>query len=158
LEGNSRSYLAEILLRMGETEAAEAQVRRAVELLDATKPGQLLARATLANVLLAEGRPAEALAEAREARALVATMSMIDEGRALANLVYAEALQASGEDALARAAIAEARDKILAMAARIVDPDRRRGFIEDVPENMRTMDLARRWLGEHAGPDAAPAG
>jgi len=70
----------------------------------------------------------------------------------LSRLGYAEALDATGDHAAACAAITEARDRLLAQAARIDDPSRRKTFLENVPENARTLSLARQWLGEPAGP------
>jgi eukaryotic-like serine/threonine-protein kinase len=69
-------------------------------------------------------------------------------------LIHAECLHAAGDQDGARAAIATARERILANAAKIGDADYRRSFLENVPENARTLELARQWLGE-GGQDAA---
>jgi len=47
-----------------------------------------------------------------------------------------------------RAALARARQWIFAVAHKIDDPAHRRSYLENVPENRRTLELARRWLGE----------
>jgi gamma-glutamyltranspeptidase/glutathione hydrolase len=47
-------------------------------------------------------------------------------------------------------AIADARARLLTTAGRIGDPAYRRSFLEDVPENARTLALAHAWLGEPA--------
>jgi tetratricopeptide (TPR) repeat protein len=146
MEGNSRDYLARLLRRAGDLEAAEAEARRAVELLEVVKPVQSPARATLADVLLARGRPAEALAEAREAMALLVSLGKVEEGEALVRLAHAEALEAAGDHTAARAAIADARDRLLEAAACIDDAARRTTFFDSVPENARTLALARVWL------------
>jgi hypothetical protein len=39
----------------------------------------------------------------------------------------------------------------LKQAATIADVDYRRSFLENVPENARTIELARRWIGESSG-------
>jgi ATP/maltotriose-dependent transcriptional regulator MalT len=147
-EGSSRGYLARILLLAGEHEEAEAEARRAVELLQPAKANQVLARSILALVLLARRRPAEALAEAREAMELLALLGKVEEGEALARLMVAEALSATGDAEAARAAIADARDRLVATAARIDDPRLRDSFLHNVSENARTLELARAWLGE----------
>jgi ATP/maltotriose-dependent transcriptional regulator MalT len=139
-------YLAWILRRAGDLDAAEAEARHAVELLEAVKPMQIVARGTLADVLLARGRPAEALAEARRAMALLASLDKVEEGEALLRLAHAEALEATGDHAAARAAIADARDRLLEAAERIDDAARRTTFLANVPENARTLALARAWL------------
>ena len=69
----------------------------------------------------------------------------IDEGEARIRLIYAEALHATGELEEARVAIATARDRLLARAAKIGDEAWRRSFLECVPENSRTLELARAW-------------
>ncbi|MDC0681569.1 hypothetical protein [Sorangium atrum] len=100
--------------------------------------------------LHARGRPSEALAEAREAMALLASLGRVEEGEELARLVYARALEAIGDQPSARAAIADARDHLLATAARIDDLRRRDGFLQNVSENAQTLELAREWLGAAA--------
>ncbi|WP_437629466.1 protein kinase domain-containing protein [Sorangium sp. So ce854] len=146
IEGVSRAYLAWLLRSAGELDAAEVEARRAVALLAAARPFQVVARTTLAEVLLARGQPPEALAEAREAMALLASLGRVVEGEELARLVYARALEASGDRPAARAAIADACDHLLATAARIDDPRRRDGFLQDVPENAETLKRAQEWL------------
>jgi hypothetical protein len=69
---------------------------------------------------------------------------------ALVRLVHAEALHASGAQDAARRAIGDAAARLGAMAGRISDPDYRRSFLEDVPENARTLTLARAWLPQEA--------
>ncbi|MDC0681565.1 hypothetical protein [Sorangium atrum] len=150
IEGVSRAYLAWLLRSAGELERAEEEARRAVALLEAAKPFQVVARATWAEVMLARGRPSEALAEAREAMALLASLGKVEEGEELARLVYARALEAIGDHSAARAAIADARDHLLATAARIDDLRRRDGFLQNVSENAQTLELAREWLGAAA--------
>jgi tetratricopeptide (TPR) repeat protein len=147
-EGISRCDLAQILCISSELEEAEAEARRAVELLEPAKAYQIGALAILAAVLLAQGRSPEALAVARKASAMLASLNTIEEGDVLTRLVHAEALRATGNHEAARAAIAEARDRLLAAAARIDDPQWRQSFLQNVPENARTLELAHAWLGE----------
>jgi len=47
-----------------------------------------------------------------------------------------------------QAAITVARDKLLKNADKIGDPAYRKSFLENVPENARTLALARAWVGE----------
>jgi hypothetical protein len=60
-------------------------------------------------------------------------------------------LHATGADDEARAAILRAREKLVARADKIKDPSLREAFLEDEPDNRRTMDLARAWLNAPAG-------
>jgi hypothetical protein len=71
---------------------------------------------------------------------------------AFVRLAHAEALHATGAHDAARHAIAEARDRLLRIADRIAGPAYRKSFLENVPENARTLALARAWLA-----DAAPS-
>ncbi|WP_437716904.1 protein kinase [Sorangium sp. So ce448] len=150
-EGWSRTYLAGILRSAGRLDEAEGEARRAVALLETAQQAQVAARATLASVLLARGRSAEALAESHAAMALLATVTKVEEGEALARLVHAEALYAAGERGAARAAIADARDRLLAVAVQIADPRTRDGFLHNVEENARTLELSEAWLDDGSG-------
>jgi hypothetical protein len=69
---------------------------------------------------------------------------------AFVRLARAEALHASGALDAARHAIADARARLFAIADRIGDPAYRHSFLHNVPENARTLALARSWLGEPA--------
>ena len=64
---------------------------------------------------------------------------------AYARLVHVEALEATGDHASAATALATARDRLLLQAAKIGDLALRRRFLEDLPENARTLALARQW-------------
>jgi hypothetical protein len=69
---------------------------------------------------------------------------------AFVRLAHAEALHATGAHDAARRAIADARGRLLAIADRIGDPAHKHSFLHNVPENARTLTLARSWLGEPA--------
>ncbi|MFT3776539.1 MAG: protein kinase [Minicystis sp.] len=146
-EGTARTYLAVILKQRGDLAAAEAEARRAVEVLVVARPLLPAALATLAAVLLAGGRAAEAIAPAREAHALLEEIGPIEEGEPRVWLTYVEALEAIGEQDAARAAVASARDRILDQASKLRDPAVRESFLANVPEAARILDLAARRLG-----------
>jgi tetratricopeptide (TPR) repeat protein len=151
LEGSSRAYLAAIIRLEGDLDAAEAEARRAVNVLAET-PAQLPhALATLADILLEQGNVTEALENAGRAIELLQSLGQVEEGEALARLVYAEALGASGERAEARAAIGQARDRLLARAGKIADLASRASFLERVHEHARTLTVARAWIDEATG-------
>ena len=77
----------------------------------------------------------------------MSSFGYIEEGGELARLVYAEALYATGDPA-AHTVIRDARARILTIASRIADPPRREGYLENIPENARTLRLAREWLDQ----------
>jgi tetratricopeptide (TPR) repeat protein len=150
-EWRGRWVLAEVLRRQGDLDEAERELAAALAMaapLD--RPGIL---GTLAAVRLAQGRVIEAREAAEEAVARCTAMGGgcgMFRGPAI-RLARAELLHATGELDAARAAIAEARARLLAVADKIIDPDRRAGFLEGVPENARTLALARVWIDE-SGP------
>jgi tetratricopeptide (TPR) repeat protein len=148
LEGFGRSMLAEIYLRQGDLVAAEREAVIARGQL-ATMPNMRTPLImSLALIRLMQGRVAEALADAEEAMAGYKALRMFVCRGSFARLVYAEVLKAAGHHERALAAIAEARASLLVNAAKIGDPELRRSFLEDIPENARTFELARQWLGE----------
>ena len=61
-------------------------------------------------------------------------------------LAHAEALHATGAHDAARRAIADARARLYTIADKIADPTYKTSFLEDVPENARTLALASAWL------------
>ncbi|HSK00218.1 MAG TPA: hypothetical protein VK932_03215, partial [Kofleriaceae bacterium] len=147
-EGRGRWVLAEVLRRTGDLEGAERELPVALAtVVSLERPGVL---GTLAALRLAQGRAEDALAAAREGVDGCTTMG----GGcglfrcAFVRLTHAEALHATGAHDAAHRAIGAARAILLATAGRIADPAYRRSFLEDVPENARTLALARAWLGE----------
>lgn len=148
-EGRGLWVLAEALRREGDLGRAEASAREALERLSVLPLEQVAATATLAAVHLDAGRAGEALSASRVAMARYRALGACGffRGQKL-RLVHAESLAAAGEEEPARAAIREARDHLLKQAGAIVDIDYRRSFLENVPENARTIELSRRWLGE----------
>ncbi|HWO26591.1 MAG TPA: protein kinase, partial [Kofleriaceae bacterium] len=148
-ESRGHWALAEVSRRMGDFDGAERELQLALGTVVALEqPGVL---GTLAMLRLAQGRAAEALAAAEDAVARCAALGGCGMFRgAFVRLAHAEALDASGAHEAARGAIAAARDRLFAIAGRIADPAYRRSFLEAVPENARTLELARAWLGEAA--------
>ncbi|HWU88330.1 MAG TPA: hypothetical protein VN253_13685 [Kofleriaceae bacterium] len=151
-EGRGRWGLAEVLRRSGDLDAADREVQVALAMAAPLERTGVLG--TLAALRLAQGRPAEALAVAEEAVAGIAAMGGCGLFRgAFVRLAHAEALHATGALDAARAAIGEARARLLAIVDRIPAGEPRQRFLEQIPENARTVALARAWLGE-AGPSA----
>jgi tRNA A-37 threonylcarbamoyl transferase component Bud32 len=150
-EGRGRWVLAEVLRLTGDLEAADREL--ALALAMATPLEQPAMLGTLAALRLAQGRADEALAVAEDAIARCAAMGGCGLFRgAVVRLVHAEALDATGARDAARRAIAEARARLLAIADKIGDPAYRRSFLEDVPENARTLALASAWGAESGAP------
>ena len=145
MEAISRVYASRLLAEAGDLPAAEAEVRDALRKLAAIPSLHALSLAVLSRVLLAEGRTAEARVAATEAFEFLERGGKLEEGEGLVRLAWAEALEAGGEHAQARAVVAGEAAKIGERAGSIRDPALRRAFLERVPENARTLELAKRW-------------
>jgi hypothetical protein len=145
-EGRSRAYLAEVLAARADGEGAEREARAAVACVASIPPLSAFALAVLSRVLLTRGDVAGALAAATAGTALRDALSGMEEGEALLGLALAEALDASGERPAAEEALRRAHRRILARAGRIADPGWRSSFLRRVPENARTVELARSWI------------
>jgi len=150
-EGQGRRVLADVLVRRGEFAAAEREARTALELLTFQPLDHMAATATLAAAYLAQGRAAEALAAAADAMQQYEALGAFGFRGAYARLVHVEALEATGDHAGARRALSVACDRLGIQAAKIGDLTWRRRFLEDLPENVRTLALARLWIGEDRG-------
>jgi tetratricopeptide (TPR) repeat protein len=146
LLSTARTYLARVLAAQGERDAAALGCLVVADDRGAPPALRAQALAVLAEILLAEGRAEGALARAEAAMSLLTSLDGIEEGESRIRLVHAEALAAAGDRAAAEAALADARDRLLARAAQVVDPALRRSLLERVPENARTLALARAWL------------
>jgi tetratricopeptide (TPR) repeat protein/predicted Ser/Thr protein kinase len=150
-EARATWALAEVLRRSGDLDGAEREIQAARAMaMPHDHPGML---ATLAMLRLAQGCAADALVAAEDAMARSAAMGGCGLFRAAAvRLVHAEALHATGAHDAAQHAIAGARARLFVIADKIAEPSYRASFLEAVPENARTLALARAWLG-----DAAPS-
>jgi tetratricopeptide (TPR) repeat protein len=143
VEGAALLYLSTIAYLAGELHESEHRARLASEIVPA--PLQPSALAALARAVLAQGRTKEALQHARMANELLASIGHVEEYEALVRLVLAEALAASGDTEGARAALGTAHRRLLARAALIANDDWRESFLSRLPDNARTMRLAREW-------------
>ncbi|UQA54617.1 serine/threonine-protein kinase PknK [Polyangium aurulentum] len=144
-EGGARLYLAMIHLAGGDHDAAEREARASIELLAGHPPVRAHALAVLGAVELSRGRPEAALGPAGKAMALLTSLGGIEEGESLVRLVHAEALSALGLPAEAREALQSAYERLSDRASKIKNSMWRAWFLEAVPENARTMALARAW-------------
>jgi tetratricopeptide (TPR) repeat protein len=145
MEGGSRIILAEILMHAGELDSARNEAVTAVRVLSATPPAKAHALAMAAQINLARGDVPAALDDAQSAKGLLDEIGVLDEGESLVRLVWAEALHAGGRADEAQEAIADARDRLMTRAERIRDPALRKSFLENVPENAKTLELATSW-------------
>ncbi|WP_437274536.1 protein kinase [Sorangium sp. So ce375] len=144
-EGAGRTCLARIVLQAGDLGGAEREARAAVAILYGAPPLRAFAYAVLGRALLDAGQAVDALAATTEAFCLLESMGA-EVGESLVRLVHAEALSACGHRREATMAIASARERLLDRARKIGDPVWRGRFLGNVPDNVATLELERRWL------------
>jgi hypothetical protein len=94
-----------------------------------------------AQALLAMGRTDDALAAVRAAATVLDRLGQLEEGESYVRLVHVEVLRAAAQDV--QPALGHAAKRIAACASRIVQPEWRERFLAGVPENVRTLALAR---------------
>ncbi|MDC3958981.1 serine/threonine-protein kinase [Polyangium jinanense] len=141
-EGRIRWTLSYVFWRLGEHGKAEREARIAIGYLAPTSPMRAAALATLAEALLGLGRAPEALGIAKEAIAVRGGLGAFGLYDAFVHLTYAKALRATGDLARARTVLFEARARLLSQATKIGDPELRKSFLENVPENAEIFALA----------------
>ncbi|HRI68687.1 MAG TPA: protein kinase [Polyangium sp.] len=151
LEGGARMYLGMIRLAAGNVEAAEREVNAALELLVNHPPVRAHAFAVLAQIALVRGDARAALGPAGEAMKILDSVGGIEEGESLVRLVWAEALASAGPEIEARTAIAQAYQRLVERGEKIRDGSWRKWFLEVVPENVRTRELAVAWGATRGG-------
>jgi len=147
--GLVHGVLARVALSHGELAEAEHHARKACELLASFTSFRLFLR-PLCAVLLAQGRTAEA----REVAALnLREWEALGGTGAAAVGVYldlAEACLADGDTVAGETALRKALQSLHSRARDLPDEAARERFHRQVPENARTLELARQRWGEAA--------
>jgi ATP/maltotriose-dependent transcriptional regulator MalT len=145
--------------RRGDLDGAAARVRGAIQICEPLSPGYAAdALAILARIERTRGKADLALETARQSLDRLETVGTWCNGVAT-RVACAEILDGAGERAEARRAIAPARDRVVSCAASIDDPALRASYLERVPENARTLVMARAWgLDDDEGGAEAAAG
>jgi len=138
-------YLAHLLAARGDLDAAEREARAAADALAGATAMVGDALAMVSDVQRRRGAPADALETATRAMAALEAAGKTAIGEAAVRLAYAEALHDTGDADGARAAIALARERVLARARTLHEAELRRGFLENIAENARTIELAAAW-------------
>jgi tetratricopeptide (TPR) repeat protein len=141
LEGGARFYLGRILIARGRVAEAEAEMRRAADVVANVGSLVPLVRSGLVFALLGQGKREEALACAREAAKLAADRGdRVDEPRTV-KLALAQALVATGHSDEAATIVAPLAIDLLDRASRLRDPENRRSFLHDVEDHARIFTL-----------------
>ena len=146
-EGRARAYLAGVHYFGGEHALALEEERRALPLLEHSRPHRAALLGFTTLIRLHAGEPVETVrAAGAEAMRLLDEIGGVAEGEALIRLSWAEGLAAVGDMDGARVAIALARDRLLERASRIKNPEYKRAFLGVVREHVRTLARAGEWL------------
>jgi eukaryotic-like serine/threonine-protein kinase len=144
--GLGNAILARVAMARGELREAEAHARSACEHLVLFMANQPLARSTLSNILRAQGRAAEAREIAELGARELEQMGNAGLYAVPLRLALAEACFAEGDASAGEAALREALQCVRDRANDIPEPAVRERFLTHVPENARTLALAReRW-------------
>lgn len=148
IPGMTHALLARMTAAGGALSEAESLARKACELLVPFPVYLTYARTVLSDILRAQGRSAEA----REVAALGVQEleGMSNEGvyAVAMHLALAEACFAQGDASAGEAALRKALRCVRARASDIPEPEARERFLRQVPENARTLELARERWGE----------
>jgi len=145
-EGLARVYLAGVNHQNGAHALGANEAEESLRFLDGAPPYRASILGFLAVMRADAGDTEGAHAAGNEAMRLLREFGGTIEGEAFAYLGYAEGLRAKGDVEGSKAAIAVARDRLLARAARIKDPELRRGFLEHLREHRRILGRAGEWL------------
>lgn len=146
--GRGRWALAEVYRRAGVYGLAEREARCAVDLRGIAPLDEAAALAILAATRLSDKRPTEAMLAIRDSAARYEALRAFGYRGAFMRLVRVEVFDATGHHGAAREFLADARDRILRIAAEIPDESWRKSYLEQVPENARTIHLAEEWFGK----------
>jgi len=146
--GAARAQMAKSLLVKGELREAETHARQACELLmPLLVPFRVHARTVLGTILLAQGHATEARQVAVLGVRDLEQMRSQGVFAVAMHLVLAEACLAEGDTEAGEAALREALRCVHARASDIPEAAARERFLSQVPENARTLELARqRWV------------
>jgi tetratricopeptide (TPR) repeat protein len=154
--GVAHTTLAKVALLQGQLAEAEAQARKACEVLGPFRPYKLIARTTLCSVLMAQHRVTEARAEAEQG---VRELEQMGPPGAMAvgmRLALAEACFAQGEQAAGDSALRQALECVHLRASDLPDATARERFLSQVPEHARVRELARQRWGSDENPRSTP--
>jgi hypothetical protein len=129
---------ARIGLVSGDLESAEASAEKAIAEFVEMARFRARALALHARIVLARGRPADALRSAEQGYAILETLGRLGTDEALVELAYAQAVAQAGRGQEASEVLRRGRDRLLAQAGCIADLELRRGFLS-LPEHAELL-------------------
>ncbi len=150
LLGPAYGVLAQIALRRGELETAEAEAQRACERVQPFPAYSWDLIALRVRILLAQGRGAEALAVGEEALQRFEHIGLTGYGELELRLAVAEAREATGHPEAARELLSITLSRLRQRVEGLPDAATRKRYLTEVPTQARLLALAREWLGDGA--------
>jgi tetratricopeptide (TPR) repeat protein len=148
MRGRAYAILARVLAASGELHEAESYARKACELLVHFRPFLSFARDVFSTVLRALGRATEARQVAALGARELEQMGSSGVFAVGVHLALAEACFAEGDGEAGEAALRQSLQCVRTRANDIPDSAIRERFLRQVPENARTLELARQRWGE----------
>jgi tetratricopeptide (TPR) repeat protein len=143
---------AQVMSARGKLHEAESFARKACELLSPFLLCLLFARGVLSSILLSQERAGEARQVAELGVQELERMGSTGVYAVPLYLALAEACLALGEVSAGESALRQALRYVHERAADIPDATARERFLRQVPQNARTLELARqRWGGSEPG-------
>jgi hypothetical protein len=155
LLGMAHGVLAEVRRRRGDLAGAEAAARAACEVARPFPPLRWDLVALWMQILLEQGRAAEALPIGDDAVRELERLGLSGSGELALRLAVAEAHHAAGDEAAAAAALSVALEQLWIRVTGVPEGAARERYLTKVSVNARLIAHARAWLGEAA---AAPPG
>lgn len=150
LLGVAHGVLAEIMRRRGDLPGAEAETCAACEAARPFPPYSWELIALRMQILIEQGRAAEALPIGDDAVRELERLGLAGCGELALRLAVAEAHHAVGDTATAVAALADALERLWIRVRGIPERVPRERYLANVPVNARLIALGRAWLGENA--------
>jgi hypothetical protein len=150
LLGVAHGALAEIMRRRGDLPGAEAAARAACEAARPFAPYAWELIALWMQILIEQGRAAEALPIGDDAVRELERLGLAGNGELALRLAVAEAHHAVRDTAAAAAALAVALERLWLRVNDIPEGAARERYLTQVPVNARLIALGRAWLDEQA--------
>ncbi len=149
-EGMAHLVLAKLAARRHRVTEAEARMGEVFQMLALFPPYLLFARRDFVTFLLAQGRAEEARRVAMLGVEELERMGGAGVHAVPMYLGLAESCFAQGDGTAGERALREAVRAVRARAGDLSEPEARERFLSHVPENARTLELARQRWGEDA--------
>lgn len=145
LEAWSHVYLSTIHFRKGDFAASMESAKACALMPDVAPAARAGGLAAWARAALAMNDIRTAVDASDKAMALLHQLKELEEFEPLIRLVYAEAKHQAGAVEEAKDEIERARKRVMERANFIHKAEWRESFLQELPDNARTLNLAKRW-------------